>query len=387
MSNLLRGNRDLIKAMNRNLLLNIIRRERNVTRKQLTDLSGLSVGAISQIVAELIQQNWLLELEDGENTGGRPRTTLRLNPKAGYALGLKLMEDRVVVAVTNFETEVLYYQDYPLEFDDDPASLSSQLVSVVESVLMAAHVDRSQLFGIGIGLAGVIYAQIGVVHHSPYFGWRDVPLAEMVQERLRIPVYVENDVNTLTITEQLFGAGHDRTNFMVVTVGRGIGMGMVINGQLYQGAVGGAGEMGHNVLRYGNSSAQTLEDIASDPAVVAAVSGAQTLQDVIERAKSGDAVARQALAESGTVIGIGLANAVNIIAPELVIISGEGIAAGEYRLKPMMAALKTHTFDSLLDHVEIVVEPTDDRAWARGAASVVINKVFESPMIEARVEA
>ena len=386
MNTLLRGNRDLIKAMNRNLLLNIIRREGSVTRKHLTELSGLSVGAVSQIVNELLNQDLLLEQDDDEETGGRPRTTLRLNPAAGYALGLKLMENRVVAAVTNFETEVLYYRDYNFDFDDDPVNLSRILASVIEIALAEARVDRNLLFGVGIGLAGVIYAQTGVVHHSPFFGWRDVPLAQMIQERIHLPVYVENDVNTLTITEQLFGAGCNHNHFIVVTVGRGIGMGMVINGQLFQGAFGGAGEFGHTVIQHAHDSTSTLEDSAADPAMVAEVAGTKTLADVIEQADAGGPQAQQALAHSGTSLGIGLANLVNVLNPELIIVSGEGIAAGDYRLKPMLTALRQHTFNGLLDQVEIVIEPTDDRAWARGAASVVINKVFESPTIEARVE-
>lgn len=385
MSALVRGNRDLIKTMNRTLLLNIIRRERFITRKQLTDTSGLSVGAVSQIVNELLNQGWLLEQDDDADTGGRPRSIVRLNPAAGYALGLKLMEKRVVAAVTDFETVVRYYRDYSFDFDDNPISLSRILASVIEIALAEARVSRSQLLGVGIGLAGVIHAQTGVVRHSPFFGWRDVPLAKLVRERVELPVYVENDVNTLTITEQLFGAGYNRSNFIVVTVGRGIGMGMVINGQLYQGAYGGAGEVGHNVLWNMNGSARTLEDVAADPAVVQAVPACADLAEVIALAEAGDAQARSALASSGTAIGVSLANIVNIIGPELIILSGEGIAAGEYRLEPMLAALRRWAFNGLLDRVEIVVEPTDDRAWARGAASVVISKSFESPTVEAQV--
>jgi len=387
MNTIVRGNRNLIKEMNRNLLLNIIRRERGVARKQLTDVSGLSVGAVSQIVSELLEQSWLLEQEDEESTGGRPRTILRLNPTAGYALGLKLMENRVVAAVTNFETDVLYYRDYNFDFDDNPDHLSKILASVIEIALAEARIDRSRLFGVGIGLAGVIDGQTGVVRHSPFFGWRDVPLAKLIQERTQLPVYVENDVNTLTITEQLFGAGYNRNHFIVMTIGRGIGMGMVINGQLYQGAFGGAGEFGHTVMLDDAGMARTLEDIAADPAVVAVIPNAKTLADVINQANHGNQAAVRALADSGRILGIGIANMVNIISPELVIISGEGIVAGEYRVEPMMAALRQHTFNGLLDQVEIVIEPTDDRAWARGAASVVISKVFESPTIEARVEA
>jgi predicted NBD/HSP70 family sugar kinase len=385
MSTLVRGNRDLIKAMNRNLLLNIIRRGRMVTRKQVTDVSGLSVGAVSQIINELLAQGWLIEQEDDALTGGRPRAILRLNPTAGYAVGLKLMEKRVVAAITNFETDVLYYRDYQFDFDDDPANLSKILASVIEIARAEVRIDRSRIFGIGIGLAGVISAQTGVVRHSPFFGWKDVPLAHLVQQQTHLPVYVENDVHTLTITEQLFGAGHNRLHFIVVTVGRGIGMGMVINGQLYGGAFGGAGEFGHSTVLYRDDGAWTLEALAADPAVVASVAGAQTLADVIALAEQGSPAALRALAESGTILGMGIANLVNILGPELIIISGEGIAAGDFRLKPMMDALRQYTFNGLLEQVEIVVKPTDDRAWARGAASVAISKVFASPTIDAQV--
>lgn len=385
MSTLVRGNRDLIKAMNRNLLLNIIRRERMITRKQLTDLSGLSVGAISQIVNELLEQGWLLEQDDEEETGGRPRTIVRLNPAAGYALGLKLMENRIVTAITNFETEVLYYRDYTFGFDDDPAHLSRILASVIEIALAESQIKREQVFGVGIGLAGIISAQTGIVRYSPFFGWRDVPLTQLVETHIHMPVFVENDVNTLTITEQLFGYGYNRSDFIVVTVGRGIGMGIVINGQLYKGAFGGAGEIGHNMLMC-SGQFSSLEELAADPAVITSVTGAATLQDVITRADAGDIHASASLAESGRLLGLGIANVVNTLGPELIIISGEGIATGDHRIKPMLAALRQHTFEGLLDQVEIVVEQTDDRAWARGAASVVISKVFVSPTIEAQVK-
>lgn len=387
MSTLVRGNRDLIKAINRNLLLNIIRRERMVTRKQLTDVSGLSVGAVSQIVNQLLGQGWLLEQEDDENTGGRPRAFLRLNPRAGYAVGLKLMEKRVVTAITNFETDVLYYRDYNFDFDDDAHTLAKILASVIEIACAESRIDRDQVFGIGIGMAGVISAQTGMVRYSPFFGWKDVPLAKLVQQHTHLPVFVENDVNTLTITEQLFGSGHNRQNFIVVTIGRGIGMGMVINGQLFEGAFGGAGEFGHCILTVPGKETRTLEEMAADPAVVAAVPGAQSLADVIAQADAGSTVAQHALAESGTLVGAGLANLVNILGPELIIISGEGIIAGDYRLQPMMDALRRFAYNGLLERTEIVIEPTDDRVWARGAASVVISKVFASPTNEARVKA
>lgn len=392
MKTLVRGNRDLIKAMNRSLLLNIIRREKQLSRTQLTDVSGLSVGAVSQIITELLDKNWLLETGEGDYTGGRRQTMLRLNPNAGYAVGVKLMENRVVCAVTDFAARILYHGNYAVNGSEYPAVTSEAVAQIVERTLVEAGVDRAQVFGVGIGLAGVIHPHHGIVHYSPFFGWRDFPLAQQVQRCLNLPVYVENDVNTLTLSEHLFGSGRHHENFVVVTVGRGIGMGMVINGQLYQGSRGGAGELGHIILnlplaRERGKDAGSLEGLAADPAVIlqAGLPAAPepTLTAVVQAAAAGHTPAQDALAQSGEYLGVGLATLINILCPPLIIISGEGVVAGDDRLKPMFEAMHRYTFNGLLDDVEVVVEPTDDQAWARGAASLVIGKVFESPWVEA----
>jgi N-acetylglucosamine repressor len=394
MKTLVRGNRDLIKAMNRSLLLNIIRREKQLSRTQLTDVSGLSVGAVSQITTELLEKNWLLETGEGDYTGGRRQTMLRLNPNAGYAIGVKLMENRVVCAVTDFASKILYHNNFVVNGSEYPNVTVDTIAAIVERTLVEAGVDRAQVFGVGVGLAGVIHPHTGIVHYSPFFGWRDFPLAQQVQKCLNLPVYVENDVNTLTLSEHLFGSGRHHDNFVVVTVGRGIGMGMVINGELYQGSRGGAGELGHIILNLplareqGNDSG-TLEGLAADPAVIRQAKLAQgsetTLTDIVQAVEAGDVGATDALAQSGEYLGVGLATIINILCPPLIIISGEGVVAGDYRLKPMFEAMRRYTFNGLLDDVEVVVEPTDDQAWARGAASLVIGKVFESPWIEAPI--
>jgi N-acetylglucosamine repressor len=385
MSHFVRANQDLIKAMNRSLLLNIIRREERISRKQLTDLSGLSVGAVSGIVSELLLNNWILEVGEGDYTGGRRQTLVKLNPKAGYAMGIKLTESRMISAITNFSGEIVTYGEEASNFSKSSDEFIRQLSIYIKSCLKKARLEAQRLFGIGLGLAGVINSTSGIVHYSPYFGWRDLPMAQLLQQQIQVPVYIENDVNTLTLTEQLFGAGRHHKNFIVVTIGRGIGMGLVINGQLYRGTRGGAGEFGHIILATGQNSFQSLEDLAADPALLEK-SQSQNLQELVKAADAGDEAVRELLAKSGEYLGIGLANLVNILNPELIIVSGEGLLAGDYRLRTMFESLKAYSFNGLLENVEIVVEPTDDKAWARGAASLVISKVFESPILEARAE-
>lgn len=402
-----RANRDLIKAMNRNLVLNIVRSQGPLSRTQLTDISGLSVGAVSQITSDLITEGWLMEAGESDYTGGRRQVMLNLNPKAGYVVGLKLMEDRAVCAVTDLEATVLNYVEQPVNTDFSFQAVAAALAQIVNAVLSQAQIPRQRVRGVGVGLAGVIDCQTGVVHYSPFFHWKDAPLAQALARQLGLPVYLENDVNTLTITEQLFGAGHARADFAVMTVGRGIGLGMVLNHQLYRGTHGGVGELGHLTLVPDGPPCDCgkrgcLEALASDPAVLRdlrqALSGRRssiltpdaTIAEVIDAANRGDALAREGLERSGYYLGLGLSVVINILSPSLIIISGEGVAAGDYRLRPMFEAMRAHTFNGLLDHIQTLVVPTDDQAWARGAAGLVVGKLFESPLIEdsnkARVE-
>lgn len=382
------GNRELIKAMNRNLLLNTLRREGPLSRTQLTEISSLSGGAVSQLINELIEEAWLFESGEGDYTGGRRQVLVRLNPQAGYALGLKVMETRVVCAITDFEARVLHYGSYLMTDIETPDRFAAVLARIIEQTLRDSGLPRDKCFGIGVGLAGVINPHAGVVRFSPYLGFTDVPLTNLLQSILDLPVVIENDVNTLTLTEHLFGAGRHHQNFIVMTVGRGVGMGMVLQGHLYQGAHGGAGELGHTIIdldraRRISPQAGSLEILAADPAVLEAAQQA-SLDAVILAAEAGDHAAQSALQRSGEYLGVALAGVINILSPTLVIISGEGVSAGDLRLKPMLEAARRYTFRGLFDRVKIVIEPAGDQTWARGAAVLVLNRVFESPLVAQR---
>ncbi|MAU12552.1 MAG: hypothetical protein CL607_22210 [Anaerolineaceae bacterium] len=391
----IRGNRNLIKAMNRSLILNAIRREGQLSRTQLVGYSGLSTGAVSQITTDLLNNNWLLETGESEFTGGRRQTFLRLNPRAGYAVGVKLMEDRVVCAITDMEARIIQHEDRHIKSNTSQDAIA-QVTKAIDDAIRASGISREKMLGVGIGVAGVVDPHTGSVLYSPYSGWRNLPLAKLLEDQINLPTYVENDVNTLTLSEYLFGAGRFHADFVVFTVGRGIGMGMMLAGQLYQGLGGGAGEIGHIIVNMDKeqqhgAGAGTLEANAADHAVIDATfngdASGKRLEDVLERAQSGDETAITALADSGHYLGVGLATLINLLHPPLIIISGEGLIAGDYRLKPMMEAMQTYVFDGLAEGVEIIIEPTDEQAWVRGAASLVIGKVFESPLVASKASA
>ncbi len=396
MTQLRKGNRDLIKEINQNLILNLIKNQGPISRTDLARLSRLSPASVSGITAELIAGNMVQETGEGESSGGRRPVLLRLNKKAGFVVGLKLMENALTIALTDLDANILDHRVVPILTNGHSLAVEavlSILIEAIEQTIIDTKVDRQRVRGIGIGLAGSIDGESGVCRFSPYFNWRNVQVAKPISDHFSLPVYIENDVNTLTIAEKWFGYGHDVQHFVVATVGRGIGAGIVTNGQFYRGAFGGAGEFGHIPL-FHQEHVTTLENLASDPAILRQAQAAiergdkTTLREldevsitaIINAANKGDQLSQKLLAQAGRWLGIGIAILINMLNPQLIIIGGEGVHAGEWRLGPMREAIKTYAFDSLADDIEIVIEPSGDETWARGAATLVLGEIFKSPI-------
>lgn len=397
MTHLRKGNRDLIKDINRNLVLNLIKNQGPISRTELIRQSNLSAGTISNITSRLIEDGFVQETGEGVSSGGRRPVLLRLNHKAGYVVGLKLMEQAITIAVTDLDAKVIFHQVFPLAVDmpPSPERVLTAVINAIENALTASAVQRSRVVGIGIGMAGVIDGENGICRYSPYFSWRNVDIASPISAHFDLPVTLENDVNTLTIAEKWFGYGRDMSHFIVVTIGRGVGAGIVVNGQFYRGAMGGAGEFGHIAMINGNPSV-TLEQLASDNAilhyakesitqgVVTTLSGKRplTMEAITNAANDGDLVAQGLLADAGRWVGIGISTLVNLLNPQLVIVGGEGVQAGKWRLDPMQEAIREHVFDGLAGSLEIVIEPLGDETWARGAATLVLGELFKSPVLK-----
>jgi N-acetylglucosamine repressor len=400
--NLRRGNRDLMKRINRNLVLNVIKSQGPISRTNIARLSGLSLATVSSITADLIETGLVYEKGAGESSGGRRPILLCLNHQAGFVVGVKLMEHAVTSALTDLNAQVLHHRITPLIVPPGERKCDDVLPAVVQAVeatIVEAGVAQERVLGVGIGMAGLVDGAAGICRYSPFFGWQDVDITGPIADQLGMPAYLENDVNTLTIVEQWFGYGHGVDHFVVVTVGRGIGAGIVVNGQFYRGAAGGAGEFGHITLLEGGPPCDCgkqgcLEALASDVAMVRQVRAAMalgertslekmetlSLEKIVAAAEAGDRLARRLLADSGRWLGIGIATLVNVLNPQLIIVAGEGVHAGEWRFGPMRAAIQSHAFNGLAAGLQIVIEPSGDETWARGAASLVLQEIYRSPI-------
>lgn len=389
-----RGNRKLIRAINRTAVLNTIKTYGPISRTDIAKTTGLSGATITGITGNLIEKGLIIETDEGDSSGGRRPILLMINPHGGYVIGLKLSEDHITGALTDLESTVIVSKTHTLRSREINPVLDN-LVKVVYQLVEKANIENHLLIGVGVGLAGIVDANKGILRNSPIFGWQDVPLFEELQSRLNVPVFIDNDVNTLTITEQWFGIGQGVENFITVTIGRGVGMGMVLNGQIYLGGAGGAGEFGHTVIDPNGSVCDCgkrgcLETFVADPWLLRNAKekisdDVSSIVDLLRYAEQNNANAIEIYTTAGKVLGRGIANLINVLNPELVIISGEGVRAGDLLFKPMRDSIKKHVMPGFFEDTRIQIDVWEDDAWARGASGLVLRYLFESPILNKEI--
>jgi glucokinase-like ROK family protein len=388
------GNRDLIRAINRSHVLNAIKTYGPIGRAEIARRTSLSPATVTSISAKLISQDLVLEKSAGDSSGGRPPILLIINPRGGYVVGIKLTETQAVCALTDLEASVIAKSSMSLS-GHDPAQVVDDLARMVVTFIRQQRISKKQLLGVGVGLAGIVDAENGILRQSPIYGWGNVPLRDMLQGKLNVPVYIENDVNTLTLTERWFGHGQGVDNFLTVTVGRGVGLGIVVNGEFYRGQNGGAGELGHTTIDPDGplcacGKRGCLETYVGDPGLIRAAQESATrgelstsvhdVDELLELARRGDPAVVQIFSRAGRILGLGIANLVNLFNPKKIIISGEGTRAGEFLFGPMKESVQQNTMPGLFDPATVQIAPWGDDAWARGAAGLVLRELFESPI-------
>jgi len=396
------ADRFLIRSINQSILLNLIRGHTPISRPQLATLSGLSQATVIKITNNLIDRHLILEKEYAESTGGRRAGLLEINPEGGFAVGLMAQPTSLTAVILNLNSDPVYSQQWDIAMRDNYPQAIDLVAQCLEELFSKSGISREKIIGVGLGMGGLIDAENGCCVDSWIMNWQNVEISRPLEDRLRIPVFLDNDINCLAIYEKLFGQGQPYHHFLVVAVGRGVGLGIVINDDLYRGASGGAGEFGHTAVTTegrlcacGNSGC--LETYVSDAGIVknyleyvrsntySLEMGVQelTTHEVLGLARNGDEAAKAAFHRAGILLGVSLANLVNIFNPECVVLSGHdddaSILCGDWLLEPMHQEFKQHLFSQMGRDLHFIVERRDFESWARGAGSLVLRHFFASP--------
>ncbi|MEU1040758.1 ROK family transcriptional regulator [Streptomyces sp. NPDC005907] len=360
-----------------------------LTRAEIAGRTRLSAAAVTKAVRPLIKAGYLREdaAEDARQVSlGRPANPVRVDGGRALFIGVKMTGDELVAVLTDLCCRIRVARHVPLTSHDPQAVLSST-GALVQELLTEADGFGVRVRGLGISVSGDVDRADGVVRYSPFLKWRDVPLAELAAMTTGLPVTVDNDVRALTVAEQWFGAGVGLAGFALVTVGAGIGCGLVVHGQVVSGAYGVAGEIGHvavdpagPVCHCGNRGC--VEAVASDSAIVGGVrevTGVHVADaaEALRLAHDGHPGARAVYARAGEAIGRGIATVANLLGPERVIISGEGLAAYDLFAEQIRDAFAAAAFGSAA-RCDVRTRPLPFEEWARGAAATAIQSFIAS---------
>lgn len=405
------GDQALIREINLSIILNALRDRSPLSRAALAVATGLNKTTVSSLVQQLIDAQLVTETGVGKNVTGRPGILLELNASAGAMIGVEIGVDFVSVILTNFAAHVLWRHQERTDRRDTQHAILHHAFTAIEAAVRQAQRQNLPVLGIAMGVPGLIDTQSGNLLLAPNLGWENVPLRQMLQTRFDVPVTVDNEGTMAAFGESYFGVARGSRNVLFVSAGVGIGGGFVLDGRIYAGGAGFAGEVGHMTLEIDGALCNCgnrgcWETVASQSAVFRrvheAISGGAgsslarfkngkreslTIPLVVRAAESGDPVAQQALSETGRYIGIGLANLINALNPEMVVFGGILSLAKEFLMPVIQETVSVRALRWSSRSAQVVVAAYGSDACVMGAVAMIYDQILRQPFKTLRMAA
>ncbi|HEV7396201.1 MAG TPA: ROK family transcriptional regulator [Pyrinomonadaceae bacterium] len=322
------ANPHTIRDINRQIVLNYVREREPISRATIARETALQRSTISEIIEVLTGEGLVEEIGEGESTGGRRPTLLRLRTVGAVAIGVNITPTNTTIATSDLAGVVLQQSAFPT--DSVPERTINKIIEVIRQFS-----DQSSIEGVGVSIPGLVNPEAGNIVFVPYFKWRDVPIADAISKATGLPVTIDNDANAVALAELWFGRPEVRNarDFIFVLVADGIGTGIIFDGQVYRGERGAAGEFGHMIVgsnapvpcSCGNDDC--WEAFASERAAKARYQrmGGVSLRDfasLVDRSIAGERNAKSALTETARYLGIGISNLIVGFSPEVVVVGG-----------------------------------------------------------------
>ncbi len=380
------------RTRSRRVILDTIRRKGRIARIDLARDVGMSQANVTTLTADMLRSGLIEEVaadEGNQTRRGRPRVDLKLRGAAHLVAGVKIANRSISVVILDFEGEQRGHHKVPLaDLSRPPEAMAWIVRQAVEAAAGKAGVRLAQLSGVGVGIAGFVDALGGVCHWSPSLDRRNVALRDVLGQTLALPVFIDNDANLVAMAEQYFGEGRNVTDFIVVTVESGVGMGIVLDNQLYRGTRGCGAEFGHTKVHLDGALCRCgqrgcLEAYVADYALMREAQilnggrGVQTVDALLSLSRSGDTMARSILMRATRMFAMGLANIVNIFDPQLIILAGERMRVDHLKTGDVIDMIRESIVEVDLAPPRVVSHTWDDLMWAQGAAAYALDGVLD----------
>ncbi len=378
-----------MRTQNATLLLNLIWRERQVSRADLARKTGLSPSTVGAIVGELDAAGLVREIGAGVSRGGRRPVLVGFRDDAFALVGVELGARHVAAVLTDLRGSVRAFRETHVNVRDEPARALETARELIEACLAAEKVSKKRVVGIGVAVPSPVHpGRPGALSPLILPAWRDVDVQETLADAFELPVLVDNDANMGALAERFWGAGAGGEDLAFIKVATGIGSGHIINGALYRGSGGTAGEIGHLAIDpHGPQCVCGLRGclatfIGADALLARARTRwgkrkkPPTVSDIVTGARAGDTVARELVDEVGQYLGIAVAGLLNLLNPAIVVLGGEITGVGDLLLDPLRATVRSRALSTSVAETRIVSSRLGERSIAVGAATLVLESAL-----------
>ncbi|ESU51777.1 ROK-family transcriptional regulator [Streptomyces sp. HCCB10043] len=362
----------------------------SLTQAEIARSTGLSAATVSNIVREL-KDGGTVEVTP-TSAGGRRARSVSLSGDAGIVIGVDFGHTHLRVAVGNLAHQVLAEESEPLDVDASSAEGFDRAEVLVKRLIEATGIGPDKVIGVGLGVPGPIDVESGTLGSTSILpGWTGINPSEELSGRLGVPVYVDNDANLGALGELVWGSGRGVKDLAYIKVASGVGAGLVIDGTIYRGPGGTAGEIGHITLdesgpvcRCGNRGC--LETFTAARYVLPLLQPSHgpglTMERVVQLAREGDPGCRRVIGDVGRHIGSGVANLCNLLNPSRVVLGGSLAEAGELVLGPIRDSVSRYAIPSAARQLSVLPGALGGRAEVLGALALVLSEMGDSTLLE-----
>ncbi|MGI5446043.1 ROK family transcriptional regulator [Streptomyces sp. CA-243310] len=383
------GSQSSLHRANLERVVRAVRLAGSLTQAEIARTTGLSAATVSNIVREL-KEAGTVEVTD-TSAGGRRARSVSLSGDAGIVIGVDFGHTHLRVAVGNLAHQVLAEESEPLDVDASWVEGFDRAEALVGRLIEGIGVGRDKVIGVGLGVPGPIDVESGTLGSTAILpGWAGINPRQELSRRLGVPVYVDNDANLGALGELVWGSGRGVKDLAYIKVASGVGAGLVINGQIYRGPGGTAGEIGHITLdesgpvcRCGNRGC--LETFAAARYVLPLLQGTHgpelTMERVVELAREGDPGCRRVITDVGRHIGSGVASLCNLLNPSRVVLGGSLADAGELVLAPIRESVGRYAIPSAARQLSVLTGSLGGRAEVLGALALVLSEMGDSTLL------
>ena len=391
-----------VKKLNRMNVLGLIKEYEVISRKDLADITGLTPPAITNIIKEFLELGLVTEEGVEESKGGRRPIRLKFNHEAGYVIGMEIMMSEVKVAVTDLKNDPTYFETFSVDMVDPKAGVQ-ELVLKLKEFLNSEGLSEKKVLAVGIAFPALISGKEGIVKRAVNLGslWDDFPLKSIMEQELKLPVFIENNSNASALAERWFGGGTESRNLVYINLGEGISAGIILDDRIVYGFQGHAGEIGHILIRQNGplcncGNRGCLESICGIPALTRKANAELpllhnsdplkdlweenkkvTIDDVLKCSHIKGTYAWEIIRQAGEHIGIALANLINLYNPEVIFIGGKLSAAKDILLEPILDKIKSHAFPEIASSTKVEISLLGKNSGAIGACALAVGELFK----------